>query len=396
MQSTEPPPFPFASSFAVREFPPEYADLPPVSKVLMPGGLPAWLVTGYDDVRRVLTDPVFSRAAASTPEVGQVMSLKVAGASLIGLDPPEHTRLRRLVSGAFTPRRIESLRPRIDAIAGELLAAVRDAPQPVDLMPAFCGPLPIRVIAELLGVPGDDHAVFWSWSRAALSLVDEDGTEEADAAYDRLDGYIRGLIADKRARPDERLISALIAARDEEDRLSEDEMVGLCVLMVVAGYETTGSQLSTLLTVLLTDPEARDLATGASLPALIEEVLRRQNISTIGGAQPRVALADVELGGVAISAGEAVMPAPAAANMDPDVYAEPDRIDLRHRNRPHMAFGAGIHHCLGAGLARAELHVAVDRLFREYPRLTLAVPPDELRLVPGSIIRSLQTLPVRW
>ncbi|MEV0648865.1 cytochrome P450 [Phytomonospora sp. NPDC050363] len=399
MNPTTPLAFPFAAAYRLDAPPPEYARLreaEPVVKVQLPDGGQAWLVTRYDDVRQVMVDPRFSRKAATAPGVTATMSAKVTDSSLLGLDAPEHTRLRRLVAAAFTQRRVDRLVPRIEELVGGLLDDLAQQEQPVDLVAHFCVPLPILVICELLGVPPADRADFSAWSRTALSSPDEVGLAVADEAYKNLDRYIRALIAEKRARPDEALISGLIAARDEHERLDEEEMIALCVLLLLAGNETTGSQLSTAIAVLLTDDDARALVGGEHTGALIDELMRVQSISGLGGALPRVALEDVVIGGITIRAGDAVIPAAASANLDDEIYPEPARIDLNRPRRPHLAFGTGLHHCLGAQLARTEMRVAITALFAEYPALTTAMAPQELQMTPGTILRVLQSLPVRW
>lgn len=393
--STEPFVFPFAAAYELG-YAPELVALrgTPPRPMIMPDGSPAWLVAAYEDVRSALVDPRLSRKAASAPGVTQTAA--AAGLSLLGVDAPEHTRLRRLVATAFTQRRVEELRPGIERIVAGLVDGLCDRPQPVDLVEHFCRPLPIGVICELLGVPLADREDFVGWSAEVMSSMDEVGAAIAARAYANLDGYIRDLIADKRERPDGGLISGLIVARDQDDRLSEDEMVSLSVLLLIAGNETTGSQFTTALTLLLTDPGSRARVGGEDMPGLVDELLRVQSISAIGGALPRVAIADVEIGGVTIPAGSVVLPASALANMDPAAYPEPETVDPSRPHKPHLAFGTGIHHCLGAQLARAELSVGITGLFAAFPELRLAVDPGELALTRGSVMRYLTALPVRW
>jgi len=397
--STESIQYPFPPTPDIYHPSPELANLRenhPVARVTFPDGRTAWLVTRYADVRQVLVDPRFSRARAVTgagPNVGLAI---VAGDSINGMDPPEHTRLRRLVASAFTARRVEELRPAVTSMVDELLAAMADLPRPVDLVANFSLPLPVRVICELLGVPVEDQRIFHSWSDTVLSDEHRD-PNEIKAAIGMLAEYFGRLIAAKRAQPADDLMTALIDARDNQDRLSEHELVNLCFGLLIAGHETTANQINMFLLTLLRFPEEFDRlrANPAVVPQAVEELMRFVQLGE-GGGMPRVTTEEVVLSGVTIPANEVVLTSSAAANRDAAVYTDPDRLDLTRANLQHLGFGAGAHHCLGAQLARMELQEALRGLLRHMPRLRLAVTEQELRFKPGMTVRSLESLPVTW
>jgi cytochrome P450 len=368
----------------------------PVFRAELPDGRIAWLVSGYENVRQMLIDPRFSRALAVAPDRGAQGFEMMAAESINGMDPPEHTRLRKLVASAFTARRVEALRPRVATIVTELIDALVDRPQPVDLVSAFSLPLPAQVICEMLGVPAADTEQFHAWSDVVLGDWQSD-TDEIMAAVIELFGYFGKLIEMKRAQPADDLMSALIAARDDTDRLSEHELTVLCCTLLIAGHETTANQVNLSLLLLFDHPEevARLRADPALIPTAVEELLR---FSRLGGlAPPRVTSEDVPIGGVVIPAGEWVVPLFSSANRDPSVFSEPTRFDItREAAVGHLTFGAGAHHCLGAQLARLELQEAFRGLIGRLPGLRLAVPASELEFKPGMAIHSLRTLPVRW
>jgi cytochrome P450 len=378
---------------------PQLADLranQPVAEITFPDGSTGWLVTKYADVRQVLIDPRFSRAAAAGSSGSDSGIAMVATDSILGMDPPEHTRLRRLVAGAFTARRVEELRPKVTALVDELLADVAARPQPVDLVEHFSLPLPVRVICELLGVPAEDQHIFHDWSDTILSDASR-GPDEIRAAVGKLAAYFAKLIADKRATPADDLMTALIAARDEGDRLSEDELVNLCFGLLIAGHETTANQINMFLLTLLHFPEeyARLMASPGLVPQAVEELMRFVQLGE-GAGLPRVTTEAVELSGVTIPAGSVVLTSMAAANRDEAVFADADELNLTREVAQHLGFGAGAHHCLGAQLARMELQEALGGLLRHLPGLHIAVPDSQLRFKSGMIVRSLEALPVAW
>jgi cytochrome P450 len=368
----------------------------PLARVELPHGGEAWLAGGYDVVRQVVADPRFSRSRAVAPGQPLVGIDVFASASLNGMDPPEHTRIRKLVAKAFTVRRVEAMRPRVGGIVGELIDEMRAGGQPVDLVTAFALPLPVQVICELLGVPDTDMAQFHVWSDAVLG----DWNTDSDlilTAMASMYSYFGQLIEMKRAEPADDLMTALIAARDSGDRLSEAELTVLGCTLLIGGHETTANQICQSLLTLLHHPEELGRLTDepALIPAAVEELLR---FVPLGGGLPpaRMATEDIVLGGVTVRAGELVMPLYATANRDPSEFSDPDRLDVGRRLVSHLAFGAGAHHCLGAQLARMELQEAFRGLLDRLPGLRLAVPAAELRYKPGMVIHSLRELPVIW
>jgi cytochrome P450 len=366
-----------------------------VFRAQLPDGRIVWLVSGYENVRQMIIDQRFSRALAVAPGQARQGFEMFAAGSINGMDPPEHTRLRKLVASAFTARRVEALRPRVASIVSDLIDAVLERAQPVDLVAGFSLPLPARVICEMLGVPAEDIDQFHAWSDAVMG----DWQREADeimTALGELYGYVDRLIEIKRAQPADDLMSALIAARDDEDRLSEAELTVMCCTLLIGGHETTANQINLSLLLLFDHPEqlAKLRADPGLIPGAVEELLR---CSRLGGLAPaRVTKEDVEIGGVTIPAGEQVIPLFATANRDSSVFSDPDRFDVTRDAASHLAFGAGAHHCLGAQLARVELQEAFCGLIVRLPGLRLAVPATELEFKPGMAIHSLRELPALW
>lgn len=369
----------------------------PVVELRMPDGKTAWLVTRFQDVRTVLIDPRFSRAAASRPDVPTTGLGDLANDSILGMDPPEHTRLRRLVARAFTARRVENLRPRVAGMVDDLLGRMQDLPRPVDLVEHFSLPLPVQVICELLGVPPEDRHTFHEWSDRIMGDMHADPAEMR-AAFGAVAAYLGQHIAAKRATPGDDLMSALIAARDRDDRLSEHELVGMCVSILIAGHETTANMINMFLLTLLRYPEEFDRIRKEPelIPQAVEELMRFVQLGEGSAGMPRVTTEEVELSGVRIPAGSAVIPSTAAANRDPLVHADPDRLDVARNELGHLGFGAGVHHCLGAQLARMELQESLRGFLRWMPGIHVVVPDAELRFKAGMLLRSLDTLPVTW
>lgn len=392
--------YPFPRAESLYEPSPVFAELRdqcPVTQVRTPDGNTAWLVTRYADVRRVLIDQLFSRAAAAGPGIPLAGLARLSAESMLGLDPPEHTRLRKLVQGALTVHRVEQLRPQVVKLVDDLLVTMQQLPRPVDLVENFSLPLPVLVICELLGIPAGDRHVLHHWSDTVMGDWQQNPAELEDA-LEQLTDYFSELITEKRARPADDLMTALIAARDERDRLSERELVVTCLGLLIAGHETTVSQITMSLLTLLHHPGelARIQDDPGLVPQAVEELLRFVQISDGGGTLPRVATRDVELGEVCLPAGSVVMQATTSANRDASQFDDPDRLDLTRADCRHVSFGAGPHRCLGAPLARMQLQEALSGLLRHLPGIRVVVPETQLRFKRGMFIRSLESLPVDW
>ena len=395
----EPRSYPFSDPRAL-ELDPIYAHLlrdDPMTRVHLPHGDDAWLLTKYDDVQAGHTDARFSRAATLTHDVPRLYEHRV-DAGILDLDPPEHTRLRRLVARAFTARRVETLRPRAQQEADALIDAMLAAGSPADLVEHYAVPLPGVMICELLGVPFADRGNFYGWGNAFMSTTGLT-LREREAALGELAGYLAGLVAERRETPAEDLLTALVVARDEHESLSEAEAIGMAITLFAAGYESTASQIANFTYTLLTHPdELRTLRERPELiPGAVEELLRFVPLSANEAALPRYATEDVELSVGTVRKDEPVLLAAYAANRDPDVYEDPDRLDVtRDLARPHLAFGHGVHHCIGAPLARMDLQVAMGALIDRLPGLRLAVEPDEVAWKAGLAVRGPVTLPIAW
>jgi cytochrome P450 len=372
----------------------------PVTPVVLPHGDRVWLVTRYADVRAALADPRLHKQWAGKLTAPDWVPDEVTGylsVHMLNADPPNHTRLRKLVSKAFTARRVAGLRPRVEAITASLLDAVETrlaaGEDTVDLIEAFAFPLPVTVICELLGVPTRDRAQFRQWSNAIVASEGEPGSFHAAGAA--MYHYFTGLVAAKRAKPADDMVSALIEARDSGDSLNERELIAMLFLLLVAGHETTTNLIASGTLALLTSPAELDrLRSDPSLlPGAVEELLRYAN--PLNHATDRFTLEPVEIGGVTIPAREWVLCVTSSANRDPDRFGDPDRLDVRRDAGGHVAFGHGIHYCLGAPLARLEGEVAFGALLARFPALSLAADPATLRWRPSSLIHGLETLPVR-
>jgi cytochrome P450 len=391
--------FPFPPSARPFEPAPEMLALArqaPVLRMLLPDGASGWMVTGFEQVREVLVDPRYSRALASSPDREKRGLEIVIAKSLLGLDPPEHTRLRKLVAGTFTARRMRLLAPQVAAIVSELIDQMLAGTRPADLVTAFAEPLPIRVICQMLGVPPGDHDRFRGWSEALVGSWDRDPAE-IEEALRALGGYLEELIAVKRAAPEDDLMSALITMRDRDDRLSEDELVYMCLGILLGGHETTANQITLSLVALLARPAevARLRSDPALLPGAIEELMRFVQLSD-GLPPARITTQAVTLGGVTIPAGEVVFPFFGIANRDQSVFPDPDTLDVTRSPGAHMGFGVGAHHCLGAQLARIELQETYRGLLGRLPGLRLATEADQLRYKEKMAILSMEELPVTW
>lgn len=374
---------------------PAYAGLlaeHPVREVRMGDG-EVWFLSRYADVRAALADQRLSKDWRYTLPVEQRAEHAAAVLPMmILMDPPEHTRLRKLVSRAFTLRRMEGLRPRVAEIAGELIDDL-PADRPVDVMAHYAFMLPVLVICELLGVPAEDRDEFAAWSNAMVDSADrtEGNPHEASA---KLYGYLSELIARKREHPDDALISALIQEADDGDRLSEPELVAMAMMLLVAGHETTVNLIGNGLLALLTHPDQR--ARLSERPELIdsavEEFLRWD--SPVHTTPARFSTEDVEYSGVTIPAGSVVVLSLAAANRDDRRIDGPDELRIDRDAAGHVAFGHGLHHCLGAQLARIEGQEAIGALLARRPDLALGVDVDDLVHRRSTLVRGLKHMPV--
>ncbi|MDI2131056.1 cytochrome P450 family protein [Yinghuangia seranimata] len=370
----------------------------PVHQVAMPDGTSVWLVTRYADVHAALADPRLSLSKRNAKPGGyQGFSLPPAlDANLLNLDPPDHTRLRRLAGPAFTARRVAELRPRLEAAAQRLadgLAADLEAAGEADLVAGFATPYAVLAISELLGVPEESRVRFRDWT---AGLLGAGATREGMAAVVReMYAFFTALVAEKRADPGVDLLSALVAARDADDRLSEDELTSLAFLLLFAGYENSANLIASSAHALLADPAVRAAAAegdGAGIAALVDEVARHESPALL--AIRRFPVEDVEIGGTKIPAGDTVMLSLATANRDPRRFVAPDVVDTAREDlQRHLSFGQGIHYCIGAPLARLEAEVALGVLLDRLPGLRLSASRTaEWR--PSLRVRGLAVLPV--
>ncbi|GAA4855617.1 cytochrome P450 [Saccharopolyspora rosea] len=364
-------------------------------RVRVPHGDDAWLVTRHEDVRTVLADPRFSRAAAAEHDEARLTPEPV-NTSILGMDPPQHTRLRRLLTGAFTARRIASLRPRVRELADDLVARARRQGPPADLVEDFAIPLTGLIACEYLGVPTADHTRFRTWLDAfssTTSLSPEEIRRRTGALY----AYLAELVERRRADLGDDLVSKLIQDQQGGAELSDRQLVELVGVLLIAGYETSAAQLVNSIHVLLERPQRwEELRRDPSLvPAAVDELLRFVPLDAYV-AFARYAVADVELGGALVRAGEAVLPVIPAANRDGAVFDDPEEVDFHRRSNPHLGFGHGIHHCLGAALARIELEEGIAAVLHGFPELRGAIPLAEMPWRKGIQVRIMRALPVRW
>jgi len=396
----------------------------PIEHITLPNGQPVWAVMGYEAVQAVLKDSRFGKDVRRRRSGGKIMQLLLARPpfrnltqNMLRLDPPDHTRLRALVFKAFTPRRVEQLAPRIQAIADGLLDAVYDQGQ-MDLITAYASPLAVITIAELLGVPVEDRAQLGPWSNAIIKLSGDMafGTDTSIKGLIQLarrltarrknqvsviqtmklfSAYLEKLIETRRSAPQDDLVSALIEAKEQNDALSKDELLSMLLLLFMAGHETTVHLIGNGILALLLHPEqlARLQREPALIKSAIEEFLRYNGPLL---AVPRFALEDVELKGQLIRKDEAVMVVLAAANHDPAHVARPDDLDITRSPGQHLGFGSGIHYCVGAPLARLEGQIAINTLLRRLPNIRLAIPPESLAWQTGRLQRGVLALPVSF
>jgi cytochrome P450 len=390
---------------------PSYAALrkdAPAQRVPGPRGAEIWLITRYRDARNALGDPRFAKDPQHAPEWAKVVAGGASdegpfGRNMLNSDPPDHTRQRRLVSVAFTPRRIERLRPRIQEITDELADAMTGKAE-VDLMSSFAHPLPITVICELLGIPIADRHDFAEWTRMLLaSPATEAGIESRRLGNQLMNGYLTALLDEMRPGVDPdldfdgqpNLLSALMVPT-QADKLSERELLGMIKLLLVAGHETTVNHIGNGMLALLLRPDQLELLRQRRelLPTAVEELLRFDG--PIERVPWRFTTEDVELDDVTIPKGSAVNVVLGSADRDLTQFRDADDLDITRTENQHLAFGFGVHYCLGAPLARAESRIAFGTLLDRFPHLALAVPPRDLRWEIGgpNVMRGLGALPV--
>ncbi|KOT29787.1 cytochrome P450 [Streptomyces rimosus subsp. rimosus] len=385
-------PFNDADGLALSETYEQVRDRPGLLRVQMAYGEPAWLATRYADARLVLGDRRFSRAEGlERDEPRQSEGQRDSG--ILSMDPPDHTRLRTLVAKAFTVHQVEKLRPWVRELTHGLIDELEAAGPPVDLVDRYALPIPVAVICRMLGVPEEDRPKFRTWSDAALSTSSLTA-EEFEANREELRAYMAKLIEDHRTTPRDDLMTRLIEARDVGDRLSELELIDLCVGILVAGHETTATQIPNFVLSLLDHPGEleRLRAEPALIKSAVEELLRFVPLGS-GAGFPRYATEDIEVGGTLVRAGEPVLVAVGAANRDALRFDEPGTLNITRDGNQHLGFGHGVHHCLGAPLARLELQEALIALITRFPKLHVAgdvVWKDQM------LVRGPRVMPVGW
>ncbi|MFJ3217511.1 cytochrome P450 [Kitasatospora sp. NPDC086801] len=367
----------------------------PVSPVRCPAGMDAWLVSRYEDIRSVLADPrLSSRGAGSMHMLPSYDRRDPPPGSMIQLDGEAHARLRRLLIGEFTVRRMEALRPSVQRIADRHIDAML-AGSSADLVRDFALPIPSLVTCELLGVPYDDHEAFQRDSEVLIGFEADEATR--DAATRRLEGYLGELIARRLAEPQDDLLSRLIVRGEATDRPpTVPELATLGVLLLVAGHESTANMIALSTLVLMADRERTAALRAApdTIGTAVEELLRYLSVIQFGLL--RYATEDVTVGGTAVAAGSWLVAAIPSGNRDEDVFPAPDTVDLGRRDRAHLAFGFGPHQCIGQQLARIELQVALATLLRRMPGLRLAEPLTQSAFKHNDIVFGLRSMPVVW
>ncbi|MDX3850211.1 cytochrome P450 [Streptomyces sp. AK02-01A] len=372
----------------------EQQEAGPLTRVRLWDGSTPWLVTRYADQRALMADPRVS-ADITRPGYPSPAASRSNSIGFILMDDPEHARLRRMVTAPFTIKRVEALRPRVQRIVDDLIDGMLAGPGPVDLVEEFALPVPSLVICELLGVPYADHEFFQDNSKTIINR--EATTEERAAAHGRLVDYLDALVAQKRARPADDLLSRL-AERVTAGELSQLEAARIGVLLLIAGHETTANMIALGTLALFQHPEELAVLRETEDPKLVagavEELLRYLHITHSG--RRRVALEDIAVAGQVIRAGDGLVIPNDIGNRDPDAFPDPDRLDLRRDARHHVAFGFGIHQCLGQPLARMELQVVYATLYRRIPTLRLAAALEDIPFKHDGSVYGVYELPVTW
>ncbi|MFJ4617178.1 cytochrome P450 [Streptomyces sp. NPDC088812] len=375
------------------------ADHGPVTRVRSWGGSTPWAVTGHAEQKELLTDPRLSVDFAAPNFPSPIDPRHSRGGatdlSFVGMDDPEHARLRRMISGTFTIKRVEAMRPTVQRMTDEIIDRMLAGPRPVDLVQALALPLPSLVISQMLGVPYDDHEFFQANSKVLVSAT-ASGADRG-SAHTALTDYLDALVSQKIADPGDDLISKL-GAQVRAGKLTAREAAAMGVLLLLGGHETTANMISLGTLALLRHPEQLAMIRDADDPQIVvnavEELLRYLSIVHLG--RRRTALEDIDIAGHTIPAGDGVILLGELANRDPAVFTAPDRLDITRNARRHQAFGGGTHHCLGQPLARLELQVIYPTLFRRIPTLRAAIPLQEVKFKYDAVIYGLHELPVTW
>ena len=388
-------PFPFYAQLRAE------APVFPVT-VSMPTRQRAWLVTRYSDVLDVLKDARFAKNPRSAMSPEQLKKrpwvpsmFKPLEQNMLDLDSPDHTRLRALVHKAFTQRLIEQMRDQIQVLTNELL----DAAEPkggMDLIADFALPLPLTIIGRILGVPAEDNHKFHRWTKTLLSAETNKYYFVVIPSLIRFMGYLKKLIKERRAYPKDDLVTALVQAKDGSDQLSGDEVLAMIFLLLVAGHETTVNLIGSGSLALLEHPDQLEKLRSepAVIKPAIEELLRF--VCPVEMATERYAREDITIAGTTIPRGELVLAVIGSANRDANYFDNPDSLDVTRENNKHLAFGQGVHYCLGAPLSRLEGQIAISTLVQRMPNLRLSIAPDQLRWRGGIILRGLEALPVSF
>ena len=386
--------FPFHRSSAT-DLPEEYRTLrerAPVAQVRLPTGSVGYIVTRYDDAKLVLSDARFSRADTIKPGAPRLSAMDFPPGSLFTLDPPQHTRLRKFVSDRFTPAEMRRLSSHVETVTDAILDGIAATPGVVDLNEHLAFPLPVILICELLGVPSGERALFRSWADASVALT-ADPTQSLKRQQEMF-AYLGRLVHSKRETGGEGLLAQLVQAQEEDDPLTEYELIVLAMSILVAGFETTASVIGTGIMTLLRRPEivARIRDEPAYIEPVVEEILR---FNPIGDGGPiRITQEDVTIAGTLIPQGSLVIASVSSANMDDRAFPAPQTFDPERNAARHLAFGHGVHFCLGASLARLELRTAISKTFERFPDLRMAVPFEDLRMKQGMLFHRLEKLPV--
>ncbi len=372
----------------------ELREAGPFCPVALATGDPALLVTRHDEAKTVLSDRRFSRAAGCEENASRSQAVRPNPDSLINMDPPRHTRIRKFAGKAFTPARLAALVPRVESIVDEVVTEMAAMEGPVDLNEVFSRPLPLRVISDMLGVPFEDWPLFTAWTDTILNI----GSTEAEIAqaYVGLRGYFVKLVAEKQANPGDDFLSVVVAQSDDHGGLTESELVSLGTFVFVAGHETSATVLTSGVLNLMRNPEQlAALKADPELWAGATDEIARLGIPGMSPF-PRIATEDMTIGGVDIPRDAAVVVNYEAALRDPRAYQDPDAFDIRRHQPSQVWFGHGPHFCIGAPVARLEVRIGLRALFDRFPGLRLAEPVDELRWKNNAALGGFERFLVSW